>query len=132
MKNRTYLALLAGSTFWCVAIIAAPIFGWNPVYEFFSKICHQYPDRTWHLFGAALPVCIRCASIYFGFTASLWLGLRGNARWLRAAFILMLAEFVTARLVLDIAVLRSLSGILIGLSAAPFVRQGVEELSERM
>ena len=120
--------LLAGSTVWCLAIFAAPLFGPHWLYEFFSKICHQDPARSWHLFGRQLPVCIRCASIYFAFTLSLWVGLKPNARWLRASFAIMAAEFILARLVLDAAVLRSFSGILVGLSAAPFVKQGVEEL----
>jgi len=120
--------LLAGSTLWCLAILATPVFGPHWLYEFFSKICHQDPTRSWHLFGRQLPVCIRCASIYFAFTVSLWVGLKPNARWLRASFAIMAAEFILARLVLDAAVLRSFSGILVGLSAAPFVKQGVEEL----
>jgi hypothetical protein len=43
----------------------------------------------------------------------------------------MLAEFALARLFVDIALLRSISGILIGAAAAPFVRQGVEEMFVR-
>jgi hypothetical protein len=127
-----FALLLAGSTLWCVAILAAPVFGPHWLYEFFSKVCHQDPARSWHLFGRQLPVCIRCASIYFAFTVSLWAGLKPNARWLRASFAIMAAEFILARLVLDAAVLRSLSGILVGLSVAPFIRQGVEELRGAM
>lgn len=100
------------------------------MYDFFSRICHQDPARSWFLNGHPLPVCIRCASIYFAFTLSLWIGLKPNVRWLRASLALMAAEFVIARLFLDAAVLRSFSGILVGLSAAPFVRQGVEELAD--
>jgi hypothetical protein len=40
----------------------------------------------------------------------------------------MLAEFAIARLFIDTALLRSISGILIGAATAPFVRQGVEEM----
>ena len=132
MKNKTYAVLLAGSTLWCLMIIAAPLFGLSTVYEFFSKICHQDPARSWHIFGEPLPVCIRCASIYCGFAVSLWLGLRANVRWLRAALAIMILEFAIGRLFIDAAALRSLSGILVGLSAAPFVRQGVEEIRESM
>ena len=132
MKNKPYVALLVGSTLWCLGIIAAPVLGLSWVYEFFSRICHQDPQRSWHLFGEPLPVCIRCASIYFAFTASLWLGLKTNVRWLRIALLFMICEFVTARFVIDAALLRSLSGILAGLSAAPFVKQGVEEIRDAM
>lgn len=132
MKNKPYAALLAGSTLWCLSIVAAPLLGLSWVYEFFSRICHQDPGRSWHLFGESLPVCIRCASIYFAFTASLWLGLKANVRWLRIAIALMLCEFVVARLFIDDALLRSFSGVLVGLSAAPFVKQGVEEIRDAM
>jgi len=122
--------LLIGSLLWCLAIVAAPLTGWHWLYEFFARICHQDPDRSWFLSGRQLPVCIRCASIYFAFTASLFLGVKPNARWLRAAVAIMAAEFILARLVIDAALLRSFSGILVGLTAAPFVKQGVEELRD--
>ena len=130
VKNKFNAALLAGSTLWCLSIAAAPAFGHSWVYRFFSIICHQDPERSWRIFGHVLPVCIRCASIYFGFTASLWLGIRANVRWLRIALLLMLSEFVIARLLIDAALFRSFSGIVVGLCAAPFVKQGVEEISD--
>ena len=132
MKNKTYAALVAGSTLWCMSIIAAPVFGWDSVYSFFSKICHQDPTRSWHVAGEPFAVCIRCSSIYFAFTASLWLGLKTNVRWLRLSIVLMLCEFALARLVVDAAFLRAVSGILVGLFAAPFVRQATEELRDAM
>ena len=125
-------AVLIGSAAWCAAILIAPLTGSPWIYAFFSRICHQEPSRSWFLFGHPLPVCIRCASIYFAFTASLWIGLKPNNRWLRASLAIMAAEFLLARFVLDAAVLRSFSGILVGLSAAPFVKQGVEELRDSM
>ena len=124
--------LLIGSLLWCCAIFVAPVLGQPWLYAVFSKICHQDPARSWHLFGRSLPVCIRCASTYFAFTASLCWRLKPDARLLRAAVAVMAAEFVVARLFLDTAVLRSFSGILVGLTAAPFVKQGVEELRDAM
>ncbi len=132
VQNKAYAALLAGSTLWCLSIIVAPVSGVSEVYRFFSFICHQDPARSWHILGEPLPVCIRCTSIYFGFLASLWLGLAARVRWLRIALAFMLAEFIFARLFIDAAVLRSLSGVLLGLSAAPFVRKGVEEIRDSM
>src|SRR5436190_3273292 len=132
MKNKTYAALLAGSTLWCLSIVAAPLFGLSWVYDFFSRICHQDPARSWHLAGEPLAVCIRCASIYFAFTAALWLGLKTNVRWLRISVLLMICEFVVARLIVDAALLRSITGVLVGLSAAPFVRQAFEEIRDAL
>jgi uncharacterized membrane protein len=129
VNNKTYTALLAGSTLWCLSIIAAPLTGSAAVYSFFAVICHQDPARSWHFLGEPLPVCIRCASIYFGFLAALWLRISPRTRWLRIAIALMICEFVMARLVVDAAIVRSVSGILFGLTAAPFVRRGIEEMT---
>src|SRR5207249_9830731 len=81
--------LLAGATLWCVSILAAPALDLSPVYRFFAAICHQDPARSWYLFGEPLPVCIRCASIYFAFTASLWLGIRAHFLCVRLSFVLL-------------------------------------------
>ena len=132
MKSKLNAALLAGATLWSLSIIAAPALGLSPVYRFFSTICHQDPSRSWHIFGPSLPVCIRCASVYFAFTASLWVGIRANIRWLRISLLFILCEFVIARFFIDAVALRSLSGILVGSSAAPFVKQGIEELSDSL
>jgi uncharacterized membrane protein len=132
VKNKTYAALLAGSTLWCLSIILAPLLGLSWVYAFFSRICHQDPTRSWHLAGEPFAVCIRCASIYFAFAASLWIGLKTNVRWLRLSILLLICEFIVARLVIDNALLRSLSGVLVGLSAAPFVREAFEEIRDAM
>jgi hypothetical protein len=35
-------------------------------YSIGHLICHQLPARSFHLWGAALPVCARCSGIYFG------------------------------------------------------------------
>ena len=34
------------------------------VYSIGHLICHQLPIRSFHLWGAALPVCARCSGIY--------------------------------------------------------------------
>ena len=128
MKNKAQSALLTGATLWCFSIIAAPLANLTWVYHFFSIICHQDPSRSWFILGEPLPVCIRCASVYFGFLASLWLCLPGKVTWLRVSIVMTMAEFAIARFFVDSSVLRCLSGILLGAAAAPFVQQGVEEM----
>ena len=132
MERSLKTALLVGAAVWCLSILAAPVFGLTSVYRFFSILCHQEPERSWWLFGKPLPVCIRCASIYFAFATSLWLGIQANVRWLRVAVCLMVCEFVVAHALIDAALLRSLSGILVGLTAAPFVKLGVEEICDSL
>jgi hypothetical protein len=36
------------------------------VYSIGHLICHQLPARSFHLWGAMLPVCARCTGIYVG------------------------------------------------------------------
>jgi len=48
-------------------------------YSIGHLICHQLPARSFHLWGAAMPVCARCTGIYLGAAAaSVGFGL---ARW---------------------------------------------------
>jgi uncharacterized membrane protein len=36
------------------------------ILAFFSKLCHQRPERVLYLFGAPTAVCVRCLGIYAG------------------------------------------------------------------
>lgn len=38
----------------------------NPIYTFFSYLCHQIPSRTFHLENHAFAVCSRCFGVYLG------------------------------------------------------------------
>jgi uncharacterized membrane protein len=63
---------------WIVLIIAAPIakaggfdtFA-NPVYSFFSYLCHQISWRSYHIGEYPLTVCARCLGFYGGFLIGL-------------------------------------------------------------
>lgn len=72
----TYLVILAGAALWCFALVLPPLLlsaggGWDVVgvalYQPFHRICHQLADRSFHIFGSPLAVCIRCTAIYAGF-----------------------------------------------------------------
>ena len=56
------------------AIIAAPLAQANnhfafaaPIYKTFSYLCHQIPERSFHLAGHQFAVCSRCTGLYAGF-----------------------------------------------------------------
>jgi len=58
---------------WVAAIVLAPIAHANgftnisaPVYKFFSYICHQMPERSFHVENHRFGVCARCFGVYFG------------------------------------------------------------------
>ncbi len=36
------------------------------IYQVGSILCHQRPERSFHLWGAQLPVCARCTGLYLG------------------------------------------------------------------
>ena len=72
--NLRYAIFLIAVSLWCFFIIAAPwlashehAFSSGLIYLFFSKICHQIPERSFFIFGKQLTVCSRCTGLYFGF-----------------------------------------------------------------
>ena len=78
LSRKIYNSILIFSILWLVLIILAPLLlslgnGYSDIasfiYIFFSKLCHQYDDRSFHLFGYKLAVCSRCLAIYTGFLA---------------------------------------------------------------
>ena len=82
MRIRLYIytAFVLLVTVWCLAIVAAPVLSSSGetsratgllIYEGFSRICHQIDERSFHIAGLKLGVCIRCCSIYFGFLGTL-------------------------------------------------------------
>jgi uncharacterized membrane protein len=72
-SRTTYFVLLFGAFLWCGLILLAPYLAASSspfaefVYRFFQPICHQRPERSFHLVGEKLAVCVRCSSIYFSF-----------------------------------------------------------------
>jgi uncharacterized membrane protein len=56
------------------------------MYAIGAVVCHQIPDRSFHLAGVQLPVCARCLGIYAGAAAAAAIHVLGvfaadSARW---------------------------------------------------
>ena len=72
MHQRTALALTIAASLWTLTLIAAPTALTTPalgvpaatIYAASSRICHQRPERSFHLDGVQLPVCGRCFGLY--------------------------------------------------------------------
>ena len=61
---------------WVFVIVLAPIAAANnlenvssPIYSFFSYLCHQIPERSFHIENHSFAVCSRCFGVYFGLFA---------------------------------------------------------------
>lgn len=76
-----FLPLLV-TTGWIALLVAAPVLPASVgvvVYAIGSLICHQLPERSFHLAGSQLPVCARCLGIYVGLSSG------AAFTWMRAS-----------------------------------------------
>jgi hypothetical protein len=67
-------------------------------------------------------------SIYTGFFVALVLSMRDRTTLLKLGMLATLAEVLFEWTVMDLVVLRSLTGFVLGAAVAPFVRIGVDEM----
>ena len=69
MSRWSAPGVAATASAWLLLITAAPIL-WIPLagalYVAGSLICHQVPERSFHMQGSQLPVCARCFGLYAG------------------------------------------------------------------
>jgi uncharacterized membrane protein len=122
LRPRWFAPALTGmSAGWALAIGLAPALADSSragailaglAYVAGSILCHQLPDRSFHVLGAQLPVCARCTGLYVG-------GALGAAAWLtwrrfqaepaaaidprRATYTLLIASAPTALTVMTAA-----------------------------
>src|SRR5687767_6864982 len=74
----TWLLVGGGSLFFVGLLFAAPLAQVNDlhwfssaVYGAFGRVCHQIPERSFHVVGQPLAVCARCTGLYVGFAGAL-------------------------------------------------------------
>ena len=85
MRLMAARALAATAILWSVALVAAAyasgrlhggaLSTWSSglaaaVYGIGSVLCHQRPERSFHMWSVQLPVCARCTGIYLGAAAA--------------------------------------------------------------
>lgn len=69
---KVWMIALVAVFLWAGLILIAPVLSSMesssalPIYTFFSYICHQIPERSFHLAGHPMAVCSRCWGVYFG------------------------------------------------------------------
>ena len=71
-------AFVAAAVAWALLLPLVPCIASRPhvsplaaglliaVYAIGGAVCHQLPERSYHLWTAQMPVCARCAGIYVG------------------------------------------------------------------
>jgi uncharacterized membrane protein len=76
--SRLHAAFIAAAVAWALLLLLAPSLASRShasalgtglvvaVYAAGSIVCHQLPERSFHLGAAQMPVCARCTGIYFG------------------------------------------------------------------
>jgi uncharacterized membrane protein len=69
LKSRLYVLFCVAAALWLALLVVTPLL---PVplgaamYAVGAFICHQRPERSFHLDSIQLPVCARCLGIYGG------------------------------------------------------------------
>lgn len=110
------------------------------VYEGFSYVCHQIPERSFQIRGHSFAVCARCTGLYFGFAAgALALPLLRSLRrtdtparfWLFAAAVPTVVDFALGYFGIwtNTHLSRSVTGALLGAVCAFYVIPGLVDLS---
>jgi uncharacterized membrane protein len=94
--------------------------------NFFSRLCHQDPSRSFLLDGSAVAVCVRCLGIYWGTAVGMVVRLR-RARWLLAvALVLNLADVVSGAMHWhgNLPFFRFIFGLMLGLGVGAVLSFG--------
>jgi uncharacterized membrane protein len=88
---------------WFVLLIVTPLLPpplSGALYAAGSLICHQRPERSFHIAGAQLPVCARCIGIYGGAAIGAIVALRaGRVRHPRGLVLLAVLPAVVSLVV---------------------------------
>lgn len=132
---------------WIFFIISAPVakaYGFlnfaNPIYKFFSYLCHQMPERSFYFDGNPLAVCARCFGFYAGFLLGIVIypflrQLRDTEPlprfWLFAAMIPMGIDWSLTFFGIweNTYLTRAISGAILGLACAFFIIPALVEIN---
>ena len=112
----------------------------NPIYKFFSFLCHQIPARSFEFENQPLAVCARCFGIYCGLLGGLvaypfFRSLENeqplNRAWLFAAMIPMGADFSLGYFGIwaNTHESRFFTGAILGAACAVFIVPALVELA---
>jgi uncharacterized membrane protein len=112
------------------------------IYQTFSNLCHQNPDRSFFIAGYKFAVCARCTGLYFGFALAVLVyplvkSLRSvetpHRKWLFMAAAPMAVDFSLGFLGIweNTHLSRLSTGALLGTVSVFYVMPGLVDLSLR-
>ncbi|CAN5810502.1 hypothetical protein BH18ACI4_BH18ACI4_14460 [soil metagenome] len=139
--------VVVGALLFIGLLVAAPLAQANglewfsfAVYEAFSHVCHQTPERSFYIAGYPLAVCARCTGLYIGFAAAVafypvMTSLRRThapeRKWLFIAAAPLAIDFALGFFGIweNTHLSRLLTGALLGAVSAFFIMPGLVQLS---
>lgn len=88
-------------------------------YAVLERFCHQDPARSWSLFGAVLPVCVRCLGVYAGAFLAALAAARFSKPLFAGAVALCVITWVgeVGNLLANLAEVRFATGLMLGYTA---------------
>ena len=115
----------------------------NPFYTFFSYICHQIPERSFHILGHQLAVCSRCFGVYFGLLAGLavyplWRPIDTAEPlprfWLFLSLVPISIDWALTMFGVweNTQVSRFITGLILGVACATFIVPAIVEITRNM
>ncbi|REJ75907.1 MAG: DUF2085 domain-containing protein [Acidobacteria bacterium] len=148
-RSRLFLAGMTGiAAVWAILILAAPVAAASaleslsgPLYDFFGYVCHQLPDRSFHLLEHKLAVCSRCSGVYFGLLGGLlaypFVRPLDNSDplprfWLFASMVPIAADWSLGYfgVIENSHFSRVITGLILGVGCAIFIAPALIELAE--
>ncbi len=144
--GRVWALTLLIALIWLAAIVSAPVFEANgvkaisqPIYRFFSYICHQISSRSFHYHEYQFAVCARCFGFYSGFVLGFivypFFRQLNNTEsfprfWLFAAMIPMGLDFSLTFFGIweNTHLSRLITGLILGVACAVFIVPAVVEI----
>jgi uncharacterized membrane protein len=142
------LGLTGAALMWLTLILLSPVAlasgRLSPltmaVYHAGSLVCHQRPERSFHLAGAKLPVCARCFGLYLSGAVGLMIASRrrGSISAATSRLLLVLAALPIATtvalewlgLIHTTNIVRMLTGLPLGFAAAVVIARSLARPSD--
>ncbi len=151
--SRTEVLVWAATSLFALTIISLivsaplaeahghPVFA-STVYKVFSLICHQIPERSFHVAGHQFAVCSRCTGLYSGFAVAalvypLARSLKRNDAprlgWLILAAVPLVIDFALGYFSIwaNTHLSRFSTGALFGAAANFYIIPGLNELTSK-